>query len=233
MNVLNALDATRRIADRYRGYLVSTYAPRSDGFRRDFEAALSGSFALAKGPYLQASPPFENGRSLRELIDDGVMASGFRALRPGAFPLDRPLRKHQETAITKAVGLRRNLVVATGTGSGKTECFLLPIIDHLLRERDAGTLRRPGVRALLLYPMNALANDQVKRLRRLLADFSDITFGRYVGETPDEQSRGWRDFRARYPDEPVVPNELRSREEMQARPPHILLSNYAMLEYLR
>ena len=73
--------------------------------------------------------------------------------------------------------------MATGTGSGKTECFLLPVIDALLLEGQAGTLRRPGVRALLLYPMNALANDQLKRLRVLLRDLPGITFGRYVGET--------------------------------------------------
>ena len=74
------------------------------------------------------------------------------------------------------------MVVATGTGSGKTESFLLPILGHLTDERDAGTLG-PGVRALLLYPMNALANDQVKRLRRLLATTPDVTFGRYTGDT--------------------------------------------------
>ena len=56
-----------------------------------------------------------------------------------------------------------------GTGSGKTECYLLPVLDHLLREREAGTLAQPGVRALLLYPMNALANDQMKRIRDLFA----------------------------------------------------------------
>jgi tetratricopeptide (TPR) repeat protein len=62
------------------------------------------------------------------------------------------------------------------------------VIDALLREHDAGTLG-PGVRALLLYPMNALANDQLKRLRELLADCPEITFGRYTGETVDTRSR--------------------------------------------
>jgi ATP-dependent helicase YprA (DUF1998 family) len=102
----------------------------------------------------------------------------------------------------------------------------------LLCERKAGTLARPGVRALLLYPMNALANDQVKRLRRLLAPFPDVTFGRYVGETAQGQREAEQAFRERYPNEPRVSNELLSREAMQDRPPHILLTNYAMLEYL-
>lgn len=132
----------------------------------------------------------------------------------------------------KAVRHRRNLVIATGTGSGKTECFLFPILDRLFREAEQGTLAQPGVRALLLYPMNALADDQVKRMRRLLKDCPEITFGRYVGETPGERRQAVQDFRRRYPHEPLIPNELLSREEMQARPPHILLTNFAMLEYL-
>lgn len=61
----------------------------------------------------------------------------------------------------------KNLIVTTGTGSGKTECFIIPIINHLLREAEKGELSS-GVRAILIYPMNALANDQMKRLRKLL-----------------------------------------------------------------
>ncbi|MBY8854650.1 DEAD/DEAH box helicase, partial [Saccharothrix sp. MB29] len=74
-----------------------------------------------------------------------------------ALPLDRPLYRHQEQALHKAAQ-GRNLVVATGTGSGKTESFLLPVLDSLVGEHARGELG-PGVRALLLYPMNALAND--------------------------------------------------------------------------
>lgn len=232
MDVLNALQATRRIAQRYEGYLLSTYGPRNDPLRADFELALRSQVQLTRGPFLEASPPFEDGKSLRDLIAEGVLSQELAALDPAVFPIDRPLRKHQEIAIERAVAHRRNLVVASGTGSGKTECYLLPIIDHLLRERAAGSLRKPGVRALLLYPMNALANDQVKRLRRLLAPFSDLTFGRYVGETPQDQRRAEAEFVARYPLEPRLPNELLSRERMQASPPHILLTNFAMLEYL-
>lgn len=232
MATLDALATTHRITESYRRYLISTYGPRRPDFRADFERALGNAYPIARGPYLQASPPFENGHSLEALVREGVAAPGFRALSPDVFPLERPLRLHQEVAIRKAITHQRNLVVATGTGSGKTECFLLPILNHLLREREAGTLGRAGVRALLLYPMNALANDQVKRLRRLLAPIPDITFGRYVGETEHNQTRAELEFRRRYPHEPRVQNELLSREAMQAKPPHILLTNYAMLEYL-
>ncbi|PRC59428.1 hypothetical protein C6A85_23475, partial [Mycobacterium sp. ITM-2017-0098] len=82
------------------------------------------------------------------------------------FPVDQPLYIHQETSIRKFLD-GRNLVVSTGTGSGKTESFLMPILNSLLEERANGTLG-PGVRAMLLYPMNALANDQLKRLRSVL-----------------------------------------------------------------
>jgi ATP-dependent helicase YprA (DUF1998 family) len=231
MPTLDALAATQRIADSYRRYLISTYAPRRQDLRTDFEGALGGTFPIARGPFLQASPPFKAGATVSDLISEGVLSQSLLRLS-AAFPLDRPLHKHQELAIRKAVTYERNLVIATGTGSGKTECFLLPILDYLLREREAGTLGQPGVRALLLYPMNALANDQVKRLRSLLAAFPDITFGRYVGETAHERQRAEQEFRNRYPKEPRVPNELLSRDQMQATPPHILLTNYAMLEYL-
>jgi ATP-dependent helicase YprA (DUF1998 family) len=211
---------------------MSTFGPGRSELRGEFEAALAGDIHLTKGPFLQASPPFVPGLSVAQLVDEGVLSSSFRRLSTESFPIERPLHLHQEQAIRRAVADDRNLVVATGTGSGKTECFLLPIVDHLLREQEAGTLSAPGVRALLLYPMNALANDQVKRLRRLLVDLPEITFGRYVGETTRAEARAEDEFRARYPSEPRVANELLSRERMQQAPPHILLTNYAMLEYL-
>ncbi|MCX7855741.1 MAG: DEAD/DEAH box helicase, partial [Anaerolineae bacterium] len=95
-----------------------------------------------------------------------LLHPGFRTLCSEDLPLNRPLYLHQDRAVEKIVAGGRNIVVATGTGSGKTEAFLIPILNHLLREQEAGTLDRPGVRALLLYPMNALANDQLRRLRR-------------------------------------------------------------------
>ena len=129
------------------------------------------------------------------------------------------------------VNENRNIVVATGTGSGKTETFLVPIFNHLLTELEDGDLT-PGVRALLLYPMNALANDQMKRLRKILQDFPHITFGRYTGETKETSKAAKEHFLKNFPDDQYIPNELHSREEMRDKPPHILLTNYAMLEYL-
>ena len=112
----------------------------------------------------------------------------------------------------------------------KPKVFLIPILQYLfeqVQKRELG----PGVRALLLYPMNALANDQMARLRDLLEDVEYITFGRYTGETKQGEQEALDLYRKTYHREPHR-NELISRETMRKNPPHILLTNYAMLEYL-
>ena len=228
---LHPLETTQLIRDSYLRYLKTAYPFQDWDLRDQFWKALEQPDMVVKGPLLEASPPFETGRSLGQLVDDGILHPHFRNLCSPALPLHRPLYVHQERAIVKVVQGNRNLVVATGTGSGKTEAFLVPIFNHLLREREANTLS-PGVRALLLYPMNALANDQVKRLRRLLQHFPDITFGRYIGETRETDVQAEQAFADQFPREPRLTNELISRNQMRATPPHLLLTNYAMLEYL-
>lgn len=145
------------------------------------------------------------------------------------FDPDRPLYVHQVRAIRKAVA-GRNYVVSTGTGSGKTECFLLPILNDILKEFEK---RGPsdGVRAMILYPMNALANDQLKRLRLLLKGI-DITFGRYTGDTEERESKALTKWKEENPGQTKLPNEIISREKIRKEPPNILLTNYSMLEYL-
>ena len=231
MTILDPLITSQRIESRYLSYLESTFTPRDPELAREFQMALRNEFTLCRGPFLEASAPFETGSSVADMVAGGVLSPGFLRMSEEAFPVQRPLYRHQEEAIRKAVS-GRNLVVSTGTGSGKTECFLLPIVNGLLREGEEGSLGRPGVRALLLYPMNALANDQAKRLRALLAEHPEITFGRYVGETAQHDDEAEENFRNRFPNEPRIPNELISRDQMQDKPPHILLTNYAMLEYL-
>ena len=201
---------------------------RIRNLREEFHRSLD-EFRLHKGPFLQTTPPYRRGASINGLIADGTLHPEFAKVDNG-FPAGRPLYLHQEMAIRKA-GADRNLVIATGTGSGKTECYLFPILDYLLRERDASTLADPGVRAMLLYPMNALANDQMQRLRDLLRPFPDITYGRFIGATEHRRSDGEEDHRIRHGGDPDQ-GELVSREQIRDAPPHILLTNYAMLEYL-
>jgi len=153
----------------------------------------------------------------------------------------RRLYCHQWESFEKIARQRRNLIVATSTGSGKTECYLIPLLHHLLTESPAERCG-PGVRALLLYPMNALVEDQMHRLRQQLfwinlnrysADKRNrlITFGRYTGATPVAASD-------RHPERHVSPEamqglgELVYRTEMQATPPDILVTNFTMLEYI-
>lgn len=229
---LHPLQTTNLIRESYLRYLKTIYPFQDSDLRDQLWQALETPNLLVKGPLLEASPPFEVGRTIAQLIEDDVLHPDFRELCSDALPLERPLYLHQDQGIEKAVHLGRNVVIATGTGSGKTETFLIPIFDHMLREREAGTLNRPGVRAMLLYPMNALANDQLKRLRRVLVHFPDITFGRYTGETKETQDKAERAFRDQFPHEPLLENELISRVRMRTAPPHILLTNYAMLEYL-
>ena len=223
---LDPLAASDDIVAAYRSYLRTSFRPADAAVRRELDTALAESIDLTRGPMLQASAPYEAGASLSELVGQGILTPRLLDLPGDEFPADRPLYAHQEQAIRKAVA-GRNLVVATGTGSGKTECYLLPVIDTLLREAGAGTLGRPGVRALLLYPMNALANDQMKRLRGLLRDFPDDHVRALRRARPGTRARGAiEDFRQRYRVEPRLPNELHLARgdagHPAAHPPHEL-----------
>lgn len=118
----------------------------------------------------------------------------------------------------------QSLVVASGTGSGKTECFMVPILDRLTRLREAQQGKLIGVRALFLYPLNALINSQRERLRAWTHAFGgDIRFCLYNGNTPE--SLPAREHR-------VHPNEVLDRESLRASPPPILVTNATMLEYM-
>ncbi|MEV1111262.1 DEAD/DEAH box helicase [Micromonospora sp. NPDC049751] len=229
--ILDPIATSDAVVATYRRYLRTLVEPKDPRLAAALESAISDAInqEITKGPLLEATPPYVTSATPRQLVDAGILDRGIATLGNG-FNLDRPLYRHQERAIRKAA-TGRNLVVATGTGSGKTESFLLPILNRIMAERSAGTLG-PGVRALLLYPMNALANDQMKRLRDLLAEAPDVTFGRYTGETRQTRREAVEIFERQNPGERPLPNELLSREEMQQRPPHLLLTNYAMLEYL-
>jgi ATP-dependent helicase YprA (DUF1998 family) len=225
------LETSALISSGYRRYLRSLLPVRDPRIATALDYAITHSPLLTKGPLLEATPPYQPGVTLEALIREGVLNPAFRKLDSDALPLARPLHAHQEQAIRK-VGAGRNVVVATGTGSGKTESFLVPILNALSAEYARDGELRPGVRALLLYPMNALANDQMKRLRQILKAAPHITFGRYVGDTKESDGEAAEKFGRLNPGEPMLPNEMLSRRAMRSAPPHLLLTNYAMLEYL-
>lgn len=230
---IHPLETTNHIRQTYLRYLKTIKPFQDEGFRNAFATAIDERNLLVKGPLVEIALPYKKDKSIKGLVEEGVLSSKFAELNSPDLPYERPLYAHQVKAIKKAVA-ERNLVVATGTGSGKTETFLVPILNYLFREEEAGTLEHSGVRAMLLYPMNALANDQMKRLRRLLQNYPKISFGRYIGETDDAKVRekAIEDFKKIYPQELTLKNEMFTRKEMQEKPPHILLTNYAMLEYL-
>ncbi len=196
--------------------------------------------ALVRGPFVESLPDFEKGGSIEELVSNGALHGAWSALsesEEGQSLWRRRLHLHQSAAI----GRDENYLVATGTGSGKTESFLFPLIDDLLRQ---GELERPGVRAILVYPLNALANDQMHRIARLLfRDLGDpgITLGRLTGQVRSDATRSDEEgrltatptFQADFPDARHAPrNWLLARGEMLQTPPHILVTNYAMLEHI-
>ena len=238
--MFDPIKASQEIKDSYIDYITTTFNMADPEYEQEFRKKLQEEGAVAKGPFLDIGGSYETGHTLQELIDSGKISPLFSELEPveesaRELKLDRPLYCHQETALMKAAS-GENLVVTTGTGSGKTESFLLPIINHLLREEEAGTLGS-GVRAIIIYPMNALANDQMKRMRALLKGYPKICYGVYNGNTEHTQSKALAEYHRTYRDasgnplEPA-PNEIISREVMQRTPPHILITNYSMLEYM-
>ncbi|MFT8312724.1 MAG: DEAD/DEAH box helicase [Clostridium sp.] len=227
---MNPVKTTKYINSKYTEYLKSILTVKDNVIREKAISKIKKENKFIKGPFIEITPPFQTGKSIKELIDEGILSIEFKEINK-SLDNDRSLYKHQEVAIRKIVNDSKNLIVATGTGSGKTECFLIPIVNYLMKQKENGTLNS-GVRALLLYPMNALANDQVKRLRSLLKDYPDITFGRYTGETSESTAKALQDYRAQNNGEDPISNELISREQMRKNPPHFLLTNYAMLEYL-
>jgi len=227
------VELAKQVEERYRRYLETTFYFKDPDLRKSFQEALSSGH-LSKGPYLEATPVFKRGKKAGELFQEllpNPPDEGFLKALQGA----RPLFSHQEKAVQKIFGESRNVVVATGTASGKTETFLYPILLHLYQEFQTGRLG-PGGHALILYPMNALANDQRERLGEICKRLEEadspfkLTFGQYIGETPEDENDSQRHARDHIANR--LPGELVLRKEMRENPPHILLTNYSMLEYL-
>ena len=222
----------RTIRDRYESYLKTSFYFKDPKLRESFRSALQ-EYELLKGPFFESKRGFRSGMTARELAE-GLFPGQSGDLMPAL--LDRPLYTHQERALRATHEEMMNVVVATGTASGKTESFLYPILFDLYRQYLDGQLEVPGVRAMVLYPMNALANDQRRRLGELCQQLKTEgsgfapTFGQYIGQTPEDISDHWRNASQRL--EERLAGELVFREDMRNNPPHILLTNYSMLEYL-
>ena len=225
MREINVHEFTNALNDSFRRYLATTnlIADSEPNLRDKIWEQLGVPNFFARDPLVTSIPAYKpsvTGKSILGSSKFPSLSSALSRLNPEEFDLGRPLYDHQLSALEKAQK-GKNIIVATGTGSGKTECFLLPVLN------DAAKHPEPGVRTIIIYPMNALANDQIDRLRRLLKDLPEITFGRYTSETPYT-----RENLKNEPPDGILPNERFTREEIQSEPPHILLTNFAMLEYL-
>ncbi|TLP72889.1 DEAD/DEAH box helicase [Nesterenkonia sphaerica] len=176
---------------------------------------------MFRGPYVRLRLPFAS--------DSSALDAEAKPTSLDFYPVDYAPYGHQLEAFNRLTTksghpgqFRRPAptLVTTGTGSGKTEAFLFPILDHVLRAKREGIT---GIKALILYPMNALANDQASRLTDLLTtrpELSGITAGIYTGQQDTERSQV------------TAEGLINNRHFMQQSPPDILLTNYKMLDQL-
>ena len=185
----------------------TAFHPTTPGFTGLIDRFLADRDQLLKGPFVSVSLPFREG-SGRDWFPQ--------------IPLPFPPYLHQEKAFQRLLpGTPGNTLVATGTGSGKTECFLLPLLDHCRQQRIQGT---GGIKAILIYPMNALATDQSRRIANLIHTIpalAGLRAGLYIGSSDDT------------PTAAMTPTSVvTDKEALHKAPPDILLTNYKQLDYL-
>lgn len=246
---INPISYTEKIVRSFLRYQLSAYPFADERLHEQMRDLLSVDTVrqtpLLRGPYVSLSRGFREGASIRQLIDDSVFHPHMRHVIPAEIS---SVYGHQERAM-RAVHSGVTTLVSTGTGSGKTECFLYPAISRCLELKDQE--HAAGIVAVIVYPMNALAEDQLDRLRGLLAG-SGITFGMYIGKTPEHEKdvAGHRmavgsshaDYEAKLreyrdqgrPDAIHPVEEVCSRERMRTpgKQPRILLTNVKQLELL-
>jgi ATP-dependent helicase YprA (DUF1998 family) len=246
---INPVQFAHGVCDEFLRYLFSAFPlsdpELADQARKLLERPSSLDIPLVQGPFVSLSEAFAKGDLVQKLADQGTLHHAMPGLI--GYP---SMWKHQQQVL-EAVKTGNHVLVSTGTGSGKTEAFLYPIVDDLLRQRDKGITS--GLTAILIYPMNALANDQLDRLRDMLGG-TGITFGQWVGTTPGTEKevtmdrfpgsgrqaylaeRQNRRDEAQAEDRAVrplaPPEECCSEEDIRERKPRILLTNYRQLEVL-
>jgi hypothetical protein len=212
-------DVHQRLIGEYRDYNMGAAVIRDDRIAKFFEADLDAK-SQWPDPWLSLNPFFADGGSVTDLVTDGLLlpecASIFQTGKSEtATTCDgKPIRfyRHQREAI-EAAGLKASYVLTTGTGSGKSLSYIVPIVDRVLRARQAGD-RQARIRAIIVYPMNALANSQLLELEKYLRHGygpgrEPVTFARYTGQESQAD-----------------------RDRIRANPPDILLTNYVMLELM-
>jgi ATP-dependent helicase YprA (DUF1998 family)/recombinational DNA repair protein RecR len=231
---MQPIDIVERVKTNYRNYIKTAFPVIDGGLRVQMHERIDQANLLWRGPYLSLQRPYRLAEQRlgaqaaqlglhRSLLSAGeyVDEKGERHPPFGEWALF----SHQQQAVEQILA-GRNTIVASGTGSGKTEAFFIPILNYCLQHPG------PGIKALILYPMNALANDQYERFARYLAG-TGVTFARYTGDTPEDEAD------AQFNDKELRPEKLCAeaiwyRRDIRdpASLPNILMTNYAMLEFL-
>ncbi|UTH47594.1 DEAD/DEAH box helicase [Loktanella salsilacus] len=156
-----------------------------------------------------------SGTLLRHDIVDALAAAGEQAIPRDRHPYSHQLSSWQHTAAGKSV------MVTSGTGSGKTECFMVPMLNDLVTQAETGP--RHGVRGIVLYPLNALIESQRERLSAWIAPFDGkVSYALYNGDTPNDRSL----------QKPPSPAEIADRKTLRKTPANLLVTNVTMLEYM-
>jgi len=188
-------------------YIETTFPMTNAPFKGSIHNMLETKDSVYHEPYVSVRLPFRVAEA---------MPTCFEAIHPAYLPY-----VHQQTAFVRLTGDDgRSTLIATGTGSGKTECFLYPILEYCYQHRGES-----GIKALIIYPMNALATDQAKRIAELIWTSPElrgnVTAGMYVGGHEQNPSRMMSED-----------NVITDHETMLGNPPDILMTNYKMLDYL-
>ena len=188
-------------------YIETTFPMTNDPFRGSIHKMLETKNSVYHEPYVSVRLPFRVAES---------MPTCFEAIHPAYLPY-----VHQQIAFDRLTGNDgKSTLIATGTGSGKTECFLYPILEYCYQHRG-----EPGIKALIIYPMNALASDQAKRIAELIWSSPElrgnVTAGMYVGGHEQKPRRMMGED-----------NVITDHDTMLGNPPDILMTNYKMLDYL-
>lgn len=202
-------------------YLTTTFALSDDEAQRALRDFLGDAYGgIFRGPYVRARVPFRAAADgWRDALGWYEGHTPFNHQAEAFRRLSSANLGEQPDGSVKTAPLPT--LVVTGTGSGKTEAFLYPILDHVIRAKAAGDT---GVKALILYPMNALANDQSRRLAELIRGHDALKGVRaaiYTGETAGRS-------RTRVTAEGLI----NDRNAIRSDPPDILLTNYKMLDQL-
>ena len=249
MSLIDALKSSEHVRDQLVEFaLQSHFLERThlhDALRRLWSGpAAAGGLAnelWIEGAFAPASQP----NSLDSLARAGVVTRDLvdQLDSFGVFPKEQPPHAHQFDSIMAAkegyaAAVKPTIMVSAATGAGKTECFLLPLLDELYRNPP---VEGEGVSAIILYPMNALVTDQIDRLMDWLKEQERITVFHFTSETPEDavkananqvpSGRPWT-FRSRQHARGLEDEAGRSLKPQSTRCPQILVTNYSMLEYM-